>query len=212
MIRAASVTACTWAIALGSIFAQTANSQLTFEVASVRPSAPVPPSGGVYFGPARGGPGTPDPGQITWSYATLKVMLLTAYDVKNYQISGPAWLDTERYDAIAKVPADGTKEQVRVMWQNLLAERFGLIVHHESREFQVEELVVAKGGPKLKETSWDTAEPMPPGPPQRKNRELVSPGVVSTIMPGPSPHGRQGAADLAIDGDVERPAQSSRIG
>ena len=165
-----------------------ATGNLTFEVASVRPSAPVPPSGGVYFGPARGGPGTPDPGQITWSYASMKAMLLTAYDAKNYQINGPAWLDTERYNVIAKVPAGATTEQVRAMWQNLLAERFGLTVHHEPKEFQVEELVIGKGGPKLKETSWDAAAPLPPGPPQRKNGELISPGVVSTIFPGVSPH------------------------
>jgi len=180
-LLSASIAAFACAIALGQ-----AAKSLTFEVASVRPSAPVPPTGGVYFGPARGGPGTPDPGQITWSYATTKAMLLTAYDVKNYQINGPAWMDTERYDVIAKVPEGATAEQVREMWQSLLAERFGMTAHHESKEFQVEELVITKGGPKLKETSWDPAAPLPPGPPQRKNGELISPGVVSTIFPGPS--------------------------
>jgi len=167
-------------------FGQAAGS-LTFEVASVKPSPPVPPTGGVYFGPARGGPGTPDPGQISWSYPTLKTLLMTAYDVKNYQINGPAWLDTERYDVVVKVPPGATKEQVNVMWQNLLAERFGVKLHHESKEFQVEELVIAKGGPKLKETTWDPATPLPPGPPQRNNNgELTSPGAVVTIFPGPN--------------------------
>jgi len=47
----------------------------------------------------------------------------------------------ERYNVIAKVPEGATKEQVNVMWQNLLAERFGVVLHHESKEFQVEELV-----------------------------------------------------------------------
>jgi uncharacterized protein (TIGR03435 family) len=51
------------------------------------------------------------------------------------------------------------------MWQNLLLERFGLRLHHESKEFKVEELVVAKGGPKLKETAQDPTAPLPPGPP-----------------------------------------------
>jgi uncharacterized protein (TIGR03435 family) len=111
----------------------------------------------------------------------MKAMLLTAFDAKNYQISGgPAWLDTERYDVIVKVPEGATKEQVSVMWQNLLAE--------EPKEFQVEELVVAKGGPMLKETSWDAATPLPPGPPQMKNGDVLSPGVVATIFPGASPH------------------------
>jgi uncharacterized protein (TIGR03435 family) len=155
-----------------------------FEVASVKPSAPVPPNGGVYFGPPRGGPGTPDPGLITWSYATLKGLLMAAYDVKNYAVSGPAWLNTERYDIVAKVPAGATREQVNRMWQRLLAERFGVVLHHESREFQVEELVVDKGGSKLKETAWDPASPLPSGPPQRDaNGELESPGQVNTISP-----------------------------
>ena len=49
-----------------------ASTRPQFEVASVKPSAPVPPNGGVYFGPPRGGPGTPDPGLITWTYARLR--------------------------------------------------------------------------------------------------------------------------------------------
>jgi uncharacterized protein (TIGR03435 family) len=161
------------------------NESPTFEVASVKPSAPVPPSGGVYFGPPRGGPGTPDPEQITWSYATLRSLLMAAYDVKTYQVTGPAWLNTERYDIAVKVPAGTTKEQVNVMWQNMLTERFGLKLHHEPKEFQVEELVVAKGGPKLKETAEDLTVPLPPGPPKRdKNGQLLSPGFVMTIFPG----------------------------
>ena len=80
-----------------------------FEVASIQPSPPVRQGDRVYFGPPRGGPGTPDPGQITWSYALMKSLIVTAYDVKAYQVSGPAWLDTERYDIVAKVPAGATR-------------------------------------------------------------------------------------------------------
>jgi len=163
-----------------------ATGSLTFEVASVKPSPPVGSGERVYFGPPRGGPGTPDPGQITWTYALMKNLIMTAYDVKAYQVNGPAWMTTERYDIIAKVPQGATKEQVNTMWQNLLAERFGMVVHHESKEFQVEELVVAKGGLKLKETAEDLTRPLPPGPPQLKNGELLSPGVVSMVSPGPS--------------------------
>ena len=178
----AGLAVCACAIAFGQVLESP-----TFEVASVKQSAPVPPTGGVYFGPARGGPGTPDPGQITWNYPTLRTLLMTAYDVKTYQLSGPAWLDTERYDIAAKVPAGTTQEQVNKMWQNLLVERFSIELHHESREFQVEELVIAKGGTKLKETTLDPAAPLPPGPPQRdKSGELTSPGVVSTIFPDPN--------------------------
>jgi uncharacterized protein (TIGR03435 family) len=173
-----------WAVACSLAFGQSPLGT-TFEVASVKLSPPVPPTGGVYFGPPRGGPGTPDPEQITWSYATLKGLLTTAYDVKAYQVDGPVWLDTERYDIMVKVPAGATKERVGVMWQNLLAERFGVVLHHESKEFQVEELSVAKGGPKLKETTWDPSTPLQPGPPQvDKSGDPAGPGQVQTIRPG----------------------------
>ena len=162
--------------------AQSADSP-TFEVASVKRSAPVTPGRGVFFGPARGGPGTSDPGQIRWSYATLKAMLMTAYDVKNYQVIGPAWLDTERYEIVAKVLEGATKEQVRAMWQNLIAERFRVTLHHESKEFQVEELVIAKGGSKLKESTEEASEP---GPPKFKDGVLIGPGFQCTIFSDPN--------------------------
>jgi len=109
---------------------------------------------------------------------------MTAYNVKGYQLSGPEWLNTERYDVVARVPAGATKEQVMVMWQKLLAERFGVVLHHESKEFQIEELVIDKSGSKVKETNWDAASPLPPGPPQRDNNGgLASPGQVVMIHP-----------------------------
>jgi uncharacterized protein (TIGR03435 family) len=167
--------------ALGS--AQAAD-DLTFEVASVKVSPPVLSNERVYFGPPRGGPGTPDPTQITWSYATLRNLLMTAYDVKAYQLSGPEWLATQRYDIIAKVPAGTTKEQVMIMWQNLLTQRFGVALHRESREFNVEEMVIAKSGSKLKDTAEDLLVPSLPGPPELKDGTLVSPGLVTMMYPG----------------------------
>lgn len=153
----------------------------TFEVASVKPA--VIPKGPVYFGPARSGPGTSDPEQITWSYARFIDLLMTAYDVKSFQITGPSWISTERYNVATKVPQGTSKQQLLAMWQNLLAERFGLVLHHDSKEFQVEELVVAKGGHKLKETSL--ADPNAEGPPQfDKSGALNSPGFVNTIHAG----------------------------
>ncbi len=166
------------ALFVGFAFAQ------TFEVASVKPSPPVKPGERVFYGPARGGPGTPDPGQITWTYARFFDLLMTAYDVKNYQISGPAWLESERYDVAVRVPAGATKEQVQVMWQNLLAERFGLMLHHEPREFRVDDLVIAKGGEKLKRSAEDAAGVMAGKPPELKDGQVSGPGMVVTIMPG----------------------------
>src|SRR4051794_2738195 len=101
-----------------------------FELASVKPSAPIAPGARVYFGPPHGGPGTSRPDQITWSYATMKSLLMTAYDMPPFQVSGPAWLASERYDIQVRIPAAATKEQVKLMWQNLLAERFHVVLHH----------------------------------------------------------------------------------
>jgi len=78
--------------------------------------------------------------------------------VKNYQIVGPSWLDTERFDINATLPPETTKQQFQVMLQNLLAERFKLTIHRETKELPAYVLTVGKGGPKMKES-----EPMAPG-------------------------------------------------
>jgi uncharacterized protein (TIGR03435 family) len=171
------------AVMCAAAFGQGAE-RLTFEVVSVRPSA-LPDPGGLWK--SRGGPGTLDPGQITWSNAKLMTILTTAFDVKPYQISGPAWLDTERYDIVAKVPEGATIEQVRVMWRNLLAERFGMLLHHESKEFQVDEVVVSKGGPKFKETSLDPNAPRAVETGKLDGNgapEINGPGLIKTIQAG----------------------------
>jgi uncharacterized protein (TIGR03435 family) len=172
-------------LACVSVFGQTPDS-LTFEVASVKRSPPPDTSGRVFFGPPRGGPGTSDPGQITWTNAALQNILMTAYDIQIYQLTAPAWVGTERYDIVVKVPAGATKAQVSVMWQNLLKERFGMVVHHESKEFPVDELTVAKGGLKMKETTLPPdAEPFTPeaGPPKvDKNGSLEMNGSGAIVM------------------------------
>lgn len=186
---------------LRAAFGQATTERLTFDVASIKPFSPPQPGagggrgGGFFFGRG-GGPGTPDPGRVNWTGASLRDLLTTAYDVKRYQVTGPAWLDSERYEIVAKVPAGATKEQVNVMWQNLLADRFGVVLHRESKEFQVEELTEAKGGSKLKETELDAAAQAagpptgpPSGPPKLDKNgfpELPGPGQIIMIGPGPT--------------------------
>ncbi len=135
----------------GAVLAQTTPDKMTFEVASVKPATP-PTDGRLMVG-VRGGPGTPDPGQATFSNVTQRILLAKAYGVQDYQISGPGWLDSERYEIAVKVPKGATKEQFMVMLQNLLAERFKLTLHHETKELPQYALVVAKNGPKLKESA-----------------------------------------------------------
>jgi uncharacterized protein (TIGR03435 family) len=84
-----------------------------------------------------------------------------AYGIRDFQIvGGPAWLGTERYDITAKPEDAANQEQVKLMVQALLADRFKLEFHRETKELPTYALVVGKGGPKLKkyvETDGDSS-------------------------------------------------------
>lgn len=134
--------------------AQTASTQVTFEVASVKPAAPQPAGYGTLMR-VDGGPGTSDPGQLRWTNVTLSFVLKNAYGRKDYEVVAPKWLDSERYDIVAKVPQGTTKKGLMPMLQNLLVERFQLATHHEQKELPVFALVVSKNGPKMREAASD---------------------------------------------------------
>jgi uncharacterized protein (TIGR03435 family) len=136
-------------------FAQTTENSPAFEVASVKQAAPI--VGNMIRVMMRGGPGSPDPGQITYTNVTVKNVLMNAYGVKGFQISGPGWLDSERFDIVAKLPPGSTKADFMVMLQNLLAERFKLTLHREKKDLPMYALVVGKNGPKMKESVDDPA-------------------------------------------------------
>lgn len=142
------------AAAIGLLSLQLAGGQ-TFDVASVKPATPSP--GRVPPRIIRGGPGSTDPGSVTLQNVDLFSLLTMAYDIKAYQLSGPDWLRTAKFDLAAKVAAGATVEQYRRMLQSLLVERFKLVVHFEKKESKLYELVVAKNGPKFKETPAETA-------------------------------------------------------
>lgn len=170
-----------------------------FEVASIK--AATPPGGGVrgqvvFIGGPRGGPGTADPTHITWS-ATLAQVLMTAYNVKNYQINGPDWLTSDRFDFAVVVPEGATKEQVAIMWRNLLKSRFGMTLHTIQKEFPADELVVGPNGHKLKQNTEPLPEPaadipLPPPPPgggavgQPGPPALNQPGMLMMMRSGPT--------------------------
>lgn len=104
----------------------------------------------------RGGPGTDDPSLFACKNCALSGLILKAFDLQPYQLSGPDWLlsvgmQSTRFMVSAKIPPGASKEQFRLMLQNLLAERFKLTVHHSQKEMSVFNLVVAKNGPKFKE-------------------------------------------------------------
>ena len=138
-------------IALAMLLLAAASAQ-SFEAASVKMSQDQRARGKM-----AGGPGTGDPGQITYTNALLTSVLLRAYNLKTYQLGAPDWMSSRRYDILAKVPPDTTPEQFRHMLQNLLIERFHMAVHQETQPLQGFELVIARGGTKLK-----TAAAAPP--------------------------------------------------
>jgi uncharacterized protein (TIGR03435 family) len=127
-----------------------------FEVASIRPSAPM---GGDHMDV-----GIHVDGQrISCVSLNLKDYIGAAYRLKVHQIQGPDWLGGERFDIQAKIPAGATAEQIPEMLQALLADRFKMTSHPDTKDFPVYALIVAKGGLKIKESPVDPNEVPDPG-------------------------------------------------
>ena len=102
-----------------------------------------------------GGPGTSDPGRFWCNAASLTDLVFSAYQLKPYQVTLPAWMGLTFYNIAARIPAGSTAEQFLLMQQNLLAERSKMTVHFEKKEVPVYELKVGKDGPKCKQTVLD---------------------------------------------------------
>ncbi len=130
----------------------------SFEVASIKPGEP----GSVRFGFETRGT------QFLVTNAPLKMMIGEAYDIRAHQIiGGPKWIMSDQFSIEARWPAgirigpaptpEGMRQE-KLMLQSLLEERFKLKVHRETRLEQVYELVVAKGGPKLKPSAGPGAD------------------------------------------------------
>jgi uncharacterized protein (TIGR03435 family) len=94
-------------------------------------------------------------GQLTLRNAPLRECIELAYGIldKHYALSGPGWLDSDRYDIVAKASPTTPREQLLLMLRSLLADRFNLKVHREGRSVRVYALVVARGGSKMKAAS-----------------------------------------------------------
>jgi len=166
-------------------FAQTGTPLPEFEAASVKVSAP--PANGMIMVRMGGGPDSSDPGRVTYTGVTLKTLAARAYGVKEFQVEGPAWLDSERYDVIATILKGADKAQVGLMMQRLLADRFKLALHHETKPMAVYTLSVAKGGPKLQEIDPDNPPPLPAPPRGGPPMPPPPPGGGSMSGPGSAP-------------------------
>ena len=124
-----------------------------FEVASVKPAPKGLERSSMDGGPLPAGPfnlSGHDPGRITWTNVRLMRMMQVAYDFPSDQISGPGWLDTEGYYIVATFPPSTSSADFRGMVQNLLADRFQLAVHRETKQVSAYALEVTKNGLKIK--------------------------------------------------------------
>ncbi len=171
LLAAVGMTAVAAPILIGIINAPRIRAQapaataLKFDVASIRPASPTDtmkarmellPGGGLRVG-----------------NVSLMHLLTFAYDVPESRVSGgPKWMESERYDILAKPESAAgasvtnpqgraAQNQARERLRTLLAERFNLVIHKETREGPVLALVVAKGGPKIRPSKQ--SEDIPPG-------------------------------------------------
>jgi len=138
------------ALTVPSAMAQTSPQPSAFDVATIKPSNTAVGAMGL---------GKSSPNGISLINVTAKALISNAYGIKDDLISGgPGWVKSSEYDVEAKVLSTGgadtprlNRNQIRPMMQALLADRFKLVVHNETKELPIYELTIAKGGPKLHE-------------------------------------------------------------
>jgi uncharacterized protein (TIGR03435 family) len=119
----------------------------TFEAASVKPARPDnPPGQGVSRAPG---------GRFTAVNAPLRFLIMYAYQLQGHQLVGaPEWIANERFDIVAKMEGDPPSivtsgpDPMRLATRALLADRFGLVAHRETRELDIYALTMAKAGGK----------------------------------------------------------------
>jgi uncharacterized protein (TIGR03435 family) len=179
-MRRTTISAGILVLSCSGAFGQTPNGQPAFEVASVklRPEQP-----GSQFMVMDGGPGSADPGHLRYLGIPLTGAIVEAYEVRINEISGlPKWIENDKFDIEAKVPAGTNRHELHLMLQNLLAERFHLTVHSVKKDLPYYELVVGKSGSKMRPSSSDsTTVELIPGP---KGYSLKTPSMSMTYLAG----------------------------
>ena len=194
--------AAAFAVAALPLLSQTsANKKPSFEVVSIKPSAPLG------AGPIRIGGGARGD-RYTMSSATLRMLLQQAYSKNSNAgpggqiqlIGGPSWMDSDRYDIQATADCSGgvlSRAQLQLMIQSMLEDRFQLKAHTETRELPIYNLVVGKDGPKIKVSEDQTPQPLAAGPPQPCAPASATPAPPvrppAPPTPGRGPEGERGA-------------------
>lgn len=176
--------------------------QAAFEVASIKLSPPQPPG-------HTSSRMSVDTGRLNYTNVTLKDVVGQAYKVQAYQIAGPDWIETERFDIAAKIPELAARDQVPLMLQVLLADRFNMAFHREVKELPVYALNIVKNGPKLKiaesesgitsnsnRTSWHMVAKIP----MRRFAEFLSERVNRPVL---DQTGLNGSFEFTLDWAID---------
>jgi uncharacterized protein (TIGR03435 family) len=132
---------------------------LNFDVASIKPYVR-DPAMTTLMAPFTGGPGSADPGRVSYGQATLRTLVANAYGADSRDIAGPTSIDDVWYTLTATFPPNTTWEQFDKMLANFLADRFGLVAHRESKSVPGYEMTVASTGLKItRAKDTDTSAP-----------------------------------------------------
>jgi len=136
----------------------------SFEVASIKPAVPII---------GRGGRASASGDRVTYANTTLLNVLARAYLVKGYQVDGPSWIRSERYDIIAEAPDNTPKDQIPLMLEALLNERFQLKLHREPRAMPVYALTAGKGPAKYQRSDGELGYDLNNGRRELKNHTMA---------------------------------------
>ena len=165
---------------LALYLAKSQASQLQFEVASIKPSTFVtlgdnnPES--IDIAPS---------GRLTMRNIRLSSCLKWAFDVQDSQVSGPGWIESERYDIIAQATGPTTTNNLKLMLRSLLADRIKLELHHAKKEASVYGLVVAKKRPEVFRIERRRQKRHSPYAGRRDCREDIHGGICRPVV-GPA--------------------------
>jgi bla regulator protein blaR1 len=154
-------------------------------------------------------------GHASTENATLRFLISVAYKLpwltgqtRDTLVGGPGWMDTEHFDIAAEVEGNPSTEEKQLMLQSLLADRFHLTMHHETRQLPAFALVLDKGGklgPQLQPHSQDvkcfdrlSPNPPPPPAPDSSDPPLV-PCDSFTVVPGPFSSWKIAGANVTLE-------------
>jgi uncharacterized protein (TIGR03435 family) len=157
-------------IAPVAAFGQAPATKLAFDVASVRPSPPPDMQKMMMDLQAGKKPEEVhiDGSRATFVFMSVRQLIAYAYKMRVYEVTGPDWMLTDRFDIVARMPGGASKDDAPAMLQTLLKERFNLVAHRQVVDQPILGLVPAKNGMKLQPAAataevLDASAPLKPG-------------------------------------------------